>query len=88
MRYYKVIENGYIYLVGTNCGGQEITEQVFNTIMQVIRNKPKAKEGYDYKLKEDLEWELFELPIFDDEEEATEADYQSALEDLGVNFNA
>lgn len=88
MRYYKIIENGYIYLIGTNCGGQEITEQEYNTIMQVIRNKPKSKDGYDYKLKENLEWEIVELPIFVEEETATETDYQSALESLGVNFNA
>lgn len=62
MKYYKRIENGYILLVGTNCGGEKITEQEYNTIMQIIRNKPTAKKGYDYKLKENLKWELCELP--------------------------
>jgi hypothetical protein len=63
MRYYKRTEDGYILLVGTNCGGQEITQEEYNTIMQVIRNKPEAAEGYDYKLKENLEWELCKMPI-------------------------
>lgn len=88
MKYYKIIENGYIVLVGINCGGEEISEQEYITIMQTIRNKPEAPEGFDYKLKENLEWELFELPIIEEEETASEADYQAALEDLGVNFNA
>lgn len=76
MKYYKRVENGYIFLVGINCGGEEITEQEYTTIMNAIRNKPEAPNGFDYKLTENLEWELFELPIFDDDEEATETDYQ------------
>lgn len=88
MKFYKRTENGYIILVGTNCGGVEITEEEYNEIMRVIRNKPKVESGYDYKLTENLEWEFCEMPIVEDDETATEADYQSALEDLGVNFNA
>ena len=63
MKFYKRIENGYIILVGTNCGGEEITEQEYNAIVQVINDKPTAPKGYDYKLKESLEWEMFELEI-------------------------
>ena len=69
MRYYKVIKDGYIFLVGTNCGGEEITEQEYNEIMQTIRNKPIPPEGCDYKLTVDLKWELFELPIIDEKED-------------------
>lgn len=88
MGFYKIVENGYIVLVGVNCGGVEITEQEYIEIMQVIHNKPEVPEGYDYRLTENLEWELFELPTFEEDEIASEADYQAALEDLGVNFNA
>ena len=68
MKFYKRIESGYIFLIGTNCGGNEITEQEYNTIMQVINAKPTAPKGYDYKLTEGLEWELFELPPIEDDE--------------------
>ena len=88
MKYYKRIDGGYIALVGINCGGEEITAQEYNKIMQIIRNKPEAAKGYDYKLKENLEWESFELPIVEEDETATEDDYQDALKSLGVNFNA
>ena len=91
MKYYKRTENGYIILVGTNCGGEEITKKEYNEIMQVIHNKPTASEGYDYKLTESLEWELCEIPVVEIEsadEEATETEYLSALESLGVKFNA
>lgn len=72
MRYYKRTESGYIVLIGIGCGGEEITEQEYTEIMQAVRNKPKPTEGYDYKLREDLEWELCELPIVEDEEPATD----------------
>ena len=70
MKYYRRIENGYIILIGENCGGIEITEEEYNNILETIRNKPRSEEGCDYKLKEDLTWELYELPI----EEGTETD--------------
>lgn len=62
MKFYKMIENGYIVLIGVGCGGEEITEHEYNTIMDVIHNKPTAEEGYDYKLTENLEWEQYRLP--------------------------
>lgn len=57
MRFYKTIENGYIIMVSTNGGEIEITESEYNKILELIKNKPKAEKGYDYKLKEDLTWE-------------------------------
>ena len=63
MRHYKVITNGYFSLIGTGTGGVEITVEEYDEIMQIIRNKPIAETGYDYRLKEDLTWELVEVPI-------------------------
>jgi hypothetical protein len=63
MRYYKLIENGYIIGIGTGPGGVEITEDEYNVLLDLIRNKPSADPGYDYWLKEDLTWELVEVPI-------------------------
>ena len=62
MRYYKTTNNGYIISIGTGFGGTEITEQEYAEILAVIRNKPTARDGYDYRLKTDLTWELVELP--------------------------
>lgn len=58
MRCFKTIENGYIIALQTVIGQTEITEQEYNEILSVIRNKPIAEDGYCYKLKEDLTWEL------------------------------
>ncbi len=83
--------NGYIESVLHNTTEGNITEAEYLAIMEAIKNKPSAPNGYDYRLTVGLEWELFELPIPDGEEEdetATENDYQEALESLGVSFNA
>lgn len=66
MRYYKQTENNYIHAIGTGTGGEEITQSEYENILFVIRSAPVAVEGYQYKLKHDLTWELTELPREDD----------------------
>lgn len=85
-RYYKLIENGYFLGVGIGNVGIEITKEEHDSLLEIILNHPEVEVGYGYCLKEDLTWERTEpIPV---EEEATETDYQDALESLGVNFNA
>ena len=66
MRYYKLIENGYLTAIGTGVGGIEITEEEYNSILVHIRSCPEAPSGYGYRLKDDLTWELYELPIVEE----------------------
>lgn len=66
--YYKIIEDGYITVIGTGNGGVLITEEEYNSLLTHIRNCPEAPEGYGYRLKEDLTWELYELPIVEETE--------------------
>lgn len=61
MKYYKIIEDEYILAIGTDTGGEEITEAEYEEIMAVIRNKPERTETTDYRLKEDLTWEEYEV---------------------------
>ena len=78
--------NGYIYGVSNKPLDEESKK-----IYEIISTKPTAEAGYDFRLKEDLTWELFKLPESQETEptdnEATESDYINALENLGVNFN-
>lgn len=84
--YQKNTENGYIVSLVKGVTNGNITEEEYNAILSVIRNKPTPPEGHDYKLREDLTWELFELPVPEPEDEdATEEDYKQALNALGVN---
>ena len=67
MKYYKTVDNGYIISVGTGSVGTEITEQEYAEILATIRNKPTARDGYDYRLKTDLTWEEYALPPIEPE---------------------
>ena len=77
MRYYKRIKDSYITLVGTGCGDTEITKEEYDMLVSVINAKPTPPEGYDYRLREDLTWEEYQLPIIDPAEE--EIDDSEAL---------
>lgn len=90
MRCYKIVDNGYLVAVGRGPGGTEITAEEYASFMEIIRSRPTPPEGFDYRLNEDLIWELLEPlpvePVEPVDAEATEADYISALADLGVTL--
>ena len=73
MKYYKTVVNGYIEQIGTDTGGTKITKTEYNQILAAVRAMPAAEEGYGYRLKEDLTWELFELPEPSDDVDDAEA---------------
>lgn len=83
--YYKITNNGYIIAIGTGNCGETITEAEYNTILNIVRNRPQAEEGFCYRLKADLTWELVALPPMPTpDEEATAEDYKAALAEVGV----
>lgn len=60
MRYFKIVENGYIICIGQGNTGTEISKTMYNKIFRIIQNKPVPPEGKDYKLRDkDLEWEEY-----------------------------
>lgn len=96
MRYYKIIIDGYLAAVGTGAGGEEITEAEYNSLLKVIRNKPTAESGFDYRLKADLTWEKYELPQIEETETAytaeqleamTVAELEAVCAELGISPN-
>ena len=60
MRRYKVIEDDCIVAIGKGAGNIEITEEEYSEIMAVIKNRPRAAEGFEYVLTSSLTWELRE----------------------------
>ena len=87
-KYFKIIEDGYIVLIGTGGGDNEITREEYEHILSVIQSRPVSDKGFTYKLRTDLTWELCEMPpVSEDDAEATEEDYISALAELGVAVN-
>lgn len=74
MRYYKIVQDGYIMIVGTGAGGTEITAEEYASIMAIIVAKPTPPEGYGYKLTTALTWEQYELPPVEDTDPDVDAD--------------
>ena len=73
-KYYKNIEGEYITAIGTGIGDVEITQEEYENILSIIRDRPTPEAGYTYKLRTDLTWELVEVPeSVDDEISADEA---------------
>lgn len=68
MRYYKLIENGYITAIGTGGGGTEITEEEYGVISEIIRTKPQETDTQGYHLRTNLTWEPYDKvpPVPDD----------------------
>lgn len=69
MRYYKLVINELFVSVGQGGEqGEEITEAEYNHILSIIKSRPNAPEGFAYRLTEELEWELYELPVIEEAE--------------------
>lgn len=56
--------DGYIVAFG-KAETEEATEE-YNRLTEVMKSKPIAESGFDYRLKEDLTWELYELPTIEE----------------------
>lgn len=82
-RYYRIIEDGYIPMIGVGHGGEEITKEEYDEINAVIHNKPDTPEGYDYRLLADLTWELYEMPAPDPDAEISDEEALDII--LGVS---
>lgn len=74
MKNVAIKTNGFIVGV-SRCKGDEkdgnLTENEYNEILSVINNRPIAPDDYGYRLREDLTWELYELPIVEISDEIT-----------------
>ena len=81
--YRKVLRGDYISCVAIGEYGEEITEEEYSNILEIIRTAPTPPDGYAYKLCADtMEWELVELPTRPDpdpEEELTESEVYEIL---------
>lgn len=42
--------------------GASITQEEYERIQEMIRNRPTAPDGYAYRLTDSFEWELYVLP--------------------------
>lgn len=66
MYFYCSAKDGYIMSVGMISAYNPedkgyISEERYMELVEAFQSKPEAPDGYDYHLKEDLTWELYEL---------------------------
>lgn len=59
--------------------GVEISPEEYTSILQIIRTKPLAPNGYEYQLSDQLDWVLYTLPP-DDETAEEELSAEDALD--------
>lgn len=75
--FYKIVENGIIEQVGWIRGrkptGTVISEDEYKELSSIMKSMPTVPDGYGYRLKADLTWELYELPVVEEELTAEEA---------------
>lgn len=76
MRCYMITDDVYVTAIGTGNGGTEITAAEYDQMMQIIKNRPAPPDGYDYRLRTDLTWELYEVPAVepDPDEEISDSE--------------
>lgn len=78
----KQIKDGYIVAIGDNIGGVEITDEEYNSIKAVIDAKPARTDTTDYRLKDDLTWEVYAIePAEEEDEEVTAEEIAAAIEE-------
>lgn len=81
--FYKVIEENYIVGIGESSAigdNTEITLEEYNSILEVVRNKPQDTEDTIYKLNVDLEYVPTDRPIEEPTEEVESEEYQRGYE--------
>ena len=54
-------QDKYIVSFGNGPGGQEITQEEYAALLRALERKPAPTATTDYRLKEDLTWEEFEV---------------------------
>jgi hypothetical protein len=81
--YFKDIENDYITAISTGAGLIEISKEEYDTIMEIIRNRPIPSEGFDYRLRSNLTWEEFEIEIIpEDDLEISNYEFMRMIEEV------
>ena len=78
--FYKIVENGYIILIGESehCKNP-ITKKEYEKIKEIFMNKPIAPSGFDYRLTTNYEWKLYELPVFEEEAETLQKQWEEEI---------
>lgn len=81
--YLQTVEKGYILGAQTlnkkfvpqqvedknKLHAEVISKEENDKLLEIFKTSPKAEEGFEYRLKTDLTWEKYEVPIVKEEGE-------------------
>ena len=76
--YYKIINDGIIVAVGEGYNEPQISKEEYSKILSTIKTAPIASDGFTYRLREDLTWELSAV--------TTDEVYEEAIDLESKNF--
>ena len=81
-------QDGYIVgvVAGVSAAKSNCTEAEYLAVREMLLHPPDAPDGHYYRLREDLSWELCQMPVPEISEEAGEGDYIAALQRMGVSL--
>lgn len=68
-KYYKNIKDNYITSISTGCGMEEITQEEYENILSIVHSHPIPEDGYGYRLRTDLTWEIVKIEIIPENED-------------------
>lgn len=74
----KIVSNGYIVALSSR-HGTDISDSEYQSISEKIHSAPTAPSGYRYQLRENLTWELCELPASEDADPELRAEEALAI---------
>jgi hypothetical protein len=72
--YYKQVIDDRITAVGEHGYEIGISKAEYDAILAVMLNPPTPPEGKGYRLKADLSWEEYDLPVIDPDDEMITAE--------------
>ena len=58
----KIVSNDYLVALSSR-HGTDISDSEYQSISEKIYSAPTAPSGYRYQLRENLTWELCEMPM-------------------------
>ena len=79
MRYYQIVQDGYIVAFGVGPGGEAIAKERYDALRALLAEKPAREGTTDHRLREDLTWEPYEVEPTPDPDPEDEVDAAEAL---------
>ena len=79
MKYFENVLDGIVVAVSMGNGSIEIPKERYDAILEAFAKKPQPTDTIDYRLREDLTWESYEIEPPDPDPDVDEAEALNIL---------